>query len=560
MNEESIDKNRKNIKLLLKAEKVKLIAYVDDKFDSSSYKDDFWGGMKSVLVANKLDELNFDSLPSEWPTHDGQLDKKLLEVWDDFNEEQRLSCMAALQKLNDDELSNILPLVELQKLNTEEAELLKTYDLNNWNAEKEALFSSLEGSEKILCIFDKNLEDTRTTGVSLTIDTLTNYKEKSICGIFSNEFSIDDEDSQRDALEKKEDMGGWFYPISKHRLDGDNPLGGFVDGVKNILLVPHVDSLKTQCLKTIKAAAKKAKASLKDLSPKSYNKIIQEMAEAESSWEPSELLRVYNVYFGNEYMKEFINEDRRSDFQTELKKSRALNIATEYTAPVSDELNGLREMELTESESFLCNLNRGLCNGDVFKIKNKKYILLMQGCNILMRKGGKRNRGLNEAALVELKQKTDSEAGKNDVLLGRHKYVINYENSLFCSLNILDLVVFSDDGVAKINLSSTCNNSLLEMWKKRYGHLKRFYTDQSKIIEEFQELDSPSRLFKGSIYRPDCLKKIKISGEDCYSKENTTFEFPVKRVLRIKDPLAQDLLRKFNQHLSRVAFDMDYTK
>lgn len=71
--------------------------------------------------------------------------------------------------------------------------------------------------------------------------------------------------------------------------------------------------------------------------------------------------------------------------------------------------------------------------------------------------------------------------------------------------------------------------------------------------------DTDIRGLKPFIYAPECLKELKINGEDIYDYKNRIFKFNIQRKAHYKSPYSDDLLQKFMLYLSRNAFEHDFT-
>lgn len=582
--EESREKAISSIKQLFDAENIAYIVYIDDKFDIEGQKEEFKARLKQIKDSgNYLIDNDFETL--DWESPIPRFEDQATNLWDN-NKDKRKLLHKVCTYLHDEESANTIPALEIESCL---GDRIKKLTPNEWVSDEYHLIKSLSENQKALCLFDFQFHNgndlvSDKNGVQLAQILLEqeDFSNKIICGIFSHTFSEEDEDEYRKKYSKEFNIEpSKFYTISKSRFAFDPKISAFAEGIKNILLLPYVEDLKRQAIDVFQTSNQTAAEKIRNMSPKTFNHIIQKSSLKEGIWEISTLFRLYGILSKEENLRHISDPAKRCSFNNSIKNIRKIDeIGTGYKS----NLNNKQLIELRKSEIFLPSdlinpLHLPISNGDIFLINNVEYVLLVQPCNLALRATngfcGKRAYSYNNGLLVPLKKgdinKTNSPAIEqiNDPNLTETIKYADFSSYKNISLDLLDLVVYNISGETILNMHQpTLANDMIHFpWLKRYEYIFKEFTKYEKALIYFNNIkcklkanDQDIRGLKPFIYAPECLKYLKIDGDDIYDYNNRIFKFKIKRVSRYKSPYSDDLLQKFMLYLSRNSFEHDFTK
>lgn len=599
---------------LLNLEKVAYIIYIDDKFDIAGQKEEFKARLNNLKDnSNYIVNENFKSL--EWEAPAPKFESQVSDLWESSDIKEEL-LSEVCRHFQDEDSANVIPVLEMKKCYDEKI-IVMTPD--EWIKDDYKLLNELGDGQKVLCLFDFEFQNGNSllngqNGAQLA-KALIEKEELSnrfVCGIFSHKFSEEEEEEYRKkyvadyTIEEKR-----FYTVSKKRYAFDPQISGFAEGIKNLLLHPHVENLKEKALAVLKDSNDKASKKIQDISPATFNQIIQKSSLKEGVWEISTLFRLYGILSKEENFNIISDSLKRQEFNESINKIREIDlIDTGYNSiSKNQQLIELRNSELYFKGDIVNKLHLPLSNGDIFEIKGKEYILLVQPCNLALRaKGnecGKRDYSYDVGMLVPLRyiEKNKLNITYEEVKVAESSdkfYAAYFPGFQIISLSILDLAVFNEDGKALINMNSpVLNNDVIHApWKKRYEVIYKEFTNyETKIIEFnsvkigfnifieqkraelksaeaakgkkdegvqtlFKEIGKLRNHFANSehgILEIADLKKFKIDCSKIYDSQTRVLNTEIKRVRHYKSPYSDDLLLKFMLYLSRNAFEHDFT-
>src|SRR5690606_10187927 len=372
------------------------------------------------------------------------------------------------------------------------------------------IIKGLDGNKKALCLFDYQFHSGNDliggrNGAQLVKSLLEQQElsDRIICGIFSHTFSEIEEDEYR--LKYSADYTiepTKFYTISKSRFAFDPKISAFAEGIKNLLLLPYVEDLKSQSIKVFEDSNKEAAKRIEQISPKTFNHIVQKSSLKEGIWEINTLFRLYGILSKEENLRYISNPAQRTSFNDSIKNIREIDkISTGYHSSITNEqLITLRESEVYLASELINPLHLPISNGDIFKIKNKEYILLVQPCNLALRAMdgfcGKRAYNYNNGLLIPLKEgdfkKLNSPAVEQVIKPGLKETVkyADFSGYKNIPLDLLDLVVFNESGEAVLDMNQeTLNNEMIHFpWLKRYEYIYKEFVKHEKALIFFNNI------------------------------------------------------------------------
>ncbi|MHC8949742.1 hypothetical protein [Sphingobacterium hungaricum] len=557
---------------------IQKIVYVDDRCSINELKEAYVGKLKAHYET-KPTELDF----VDWELAEQVFERRIVSLWDSKNDEERRDLYLKILTFenNTEELENSVAPLKLKTVLKEKIDLLSPVE---WVANKDTIIGTLNENAKILFLFDIEfgyapLPDHRD-GRDLAVELLQdgNISNFLYCGIFSHLFNITEEYDKRSEyclthnLEKEK-----FYTISKKRFQSDSYLPGLAEGIRNTLLINEVELLKKEASKVLRSSFTKSLNEINDLTPESFNHIIQKSSKNEGVWEMATLIRVSNIITSHKALNNLLSNNRRARINQSLERIRLVEkIKTGGETPFDkSQVLDLRKKELYINSDIQNQLHYPLSNGDILKIQDNEYILLVQPCNIALRSNGIRDRKYNLGLLVELEiiKREDFTKYKKgqlatleiieDVSLPADSIKIaRFSTFQSVSLSPLDLTVFNKDGIARINLKEPENTSniIQESWKKRYKFLHKEFAEFAEGIKTYNKLRIANKsILKKSIFNSSIFSGYRIDNENSLSKRGTLLELNIERIAHYKSPYSDDLLQKFMLYLSRNAFEHDFT-
>lgn len=561
----------KSIKDLLDSVNIRKIIYVDDKFDIEHQKEKILAYLKSCKKEGKKIEGLEDI---RWELSQVAFEGQLNRLWENWSNEQKEKCFRLVSDEQED--IDIIPTGILEK---KLPDRLTKLTPSEWESSKDRYLKATSNTDKFLCLFDMKLNGNGRDGLTYVEEVLNSkYANSVYCGIFSQEFEPEGELNWCEQ-KKRERAVKNFYPISKRRLADEPGIIGFTEGIKNVLLVRHIEKLKHESKEILKESWVHVEERLDAVAPPTFNRIVQKTSHDEGIWEVDSLFRLINILIDQETKKAIIDEEKRKRFKEAVKEIRNVEKVNTQNPDQFDnpQLKQLQKEEIFYEGDIINALHLPLSNGDIFKIKEKEYILLCQPCNLAIRNDGKRV-NCEHAFLIELQQKgADCLANKPKQALAAYEeikgcrdndkikiaYFPTFKSVL---LTIFDLVVFNKNGEATLSFKEGFLPEVIhEPWQKRFNMIKKELQKYRDVIVAFNEgvqiTDKNNKnLLYNFINSPQCMKDIRIEGIKAYHKEQDAFVFPIKRILHYKNVYSMDLLNKFMQYLSRNGFERDFTE
>ena len=234
----------------------------------------------------------------------------------------------------------------------------------------------------------------------------------------------------------------------------------------------------------------------------------------------------------------------------------------------------MQREELYDFDNHINQNHLPLELGDIFEKVNsqsvKKYILLVQPCDLMVRSDGKRHPELQRVPLAEVVLADNASNYSEEMpyfgISPDKKWFVKLKSIHFVHGCLLDLCVFNQDGMAKLTIDENASSEIRPAWKARHGilsrHLKRVvhkadilsFSDndspavkqiKQEIAKEFDGLLLDDDLFKGNLSEADGVRSI---------------TYNCKRIGRLARARAMGLLMSYTATLGRPAYDRDFGK
>lgn len=365
--------------------------------------------------------------------------------------------------------------------------------------------------------------------------------------------------------------------VSKQKFleaqDSSEVISQIIDGLwgnYNHLLVSQVANYLLKGLE-------KAKNTFLSLSSSAARHIIINFPHSEGVSVPETIYRILNNLTVEEFGKAYARDVQCI--------SRLLMDYKELDSQYKGKTEGDSDLlfNLSHNEKYDYNVNilrQAISFGDIFEINNKFYILLSQPCDVAYR--NEEGRNINEALLVKLLKVSESKempVTKHNseplkYFIKNSRYWLEFRDFRLISFNLLDLCVTNIDGIARISKEAVETGSLAEEEeydllpydKKRFEDILTDTKDKLELWKVFNEVGSRlndlarddndetdrnlARKYRRIMQRPAfCDLPIEKEG---------FFEYPIKRICKLKEPFSIKLYSEFSNYHSRIGLPGDY--
>lgn len=460
--------------------------------------------------------------------------------------------------------------------------------------------SRLKNESKILVLFDLDLsgaggEFLHTTGVELLIRLKdVDKNQRCICSIFTHlaKDTTDEIDRRRKIIDENSNKlnSENLFVLSKSRKNDSLKFG---DGIKKVVLNPYYENIKKLSLDIFESAFRESSNEFLSIDTYEFDHMISHASNVEGVWAGETLLRIFNVIFDKNIKTGF--KDKNYGETVNPFFERAIKLA-KHNFPIEKEdipefnRNRIRNLELYVDGSILNSLYEPINNGDIFEIKHSEaihtYILVAQECDVILRSNGKRNRKNDFFTLLRIDFKNSEQISSeiedftkkyglknhyfsNKFLLNNYSNdnseligVVDFRNELVVYASILDLVSFNNDG-------TTCFDSKLQYPTNAFCQAlrNRFKTIGILCNQRLEYLNSVSKTLEeqgvkdSSTIIPKLIETISPTNKtigNLTPYNDSTFDFGITRVKRLKTVSANRLLEKYGYYLSRPAELPDY--
>ena len=534
---------------LLETRHISKVIYVDEDFDSRAYYSSF----RSFVKVNSSDpRIPFNVIDPAVAV--GHFDA----WWEGSTEEAKMNA------IHDLSISCDKTDIQSKLLDVFGEERLTCYSPNEFVSFKNSN-PIIDENHQILVLMDQDL-----VGYGNGFDYLKSFENQSFvqCGLFSQTFSIDEEISSWNTICG---YSPCVYPLSKNRFTNDDP-NSIIEGLRNILWLRQISEIKRLYTDTVSSAINETSSYISQIDPASFDGIVMTKSETEGCWEFDTLHRIGLVALSNHIKEQLTNNQAFDSFQTSTSLLRAIKSVISENIPKSSTklVYEITNIEKFDNEKYINHIYSQLCNGDIFKIGDKYYMLLCQPCNLEIRLDGKRSNNSEQCYLIPMeKEKPDAESNYQycrvikDFELDTN-YYLRYNRAELHSIRILDLVSYNQDGSAIIDFSNDNleNKAIQANQTKRYNSILRYLKKYLEGLKSIRQSDVKTplagnfSLVEKMFTNPDCkgafIKKPTID------IENNKVDFNIHRVGRLKDPWAQEYLQEFMAYLSRPAYPMDF--
>lgn len=440
--------------------------------------------------------------------------------------------------------------------------------LSDWKSKKNELLSTASISETLF-LFDQDMSHGgggEQEGIQIIAELLgTQTQPQLFCALLTHTVQPDYEYEKIESLSQEhrlEEHKDRLVVISKGHLQKD--LRAFAFRLKRVAVAPKCRQLKMAVGLVIEQAIQEAKKSIESLNVYDFEQIVFQSSYLEGIWEPDTLIRLFNLFHRCKARELAVSN---TDI---IKAAEAIRNVVEIPykpadAPKSSS-TAIRRLEFFEKGDYINSHHLPIELGDIFQkgTSNKNlYVLIGQPCDLMVRSEGKRS-GCKEAILAEIcaKRNAMNEMWFELPCFNQDDHTsswVKFRDTVAVPLMVLDLAVFNKAGECKVSLADINPGVLSQSWKKRLVVLK---ADYQNFFDRFERFTSSLKGPKTNEALGNIQRSFLGGGDfaspsfDLMGKE---VKFNLKRVGRLREPLASSMLRRYSLYLSRDAFEHDFT-
>jgi len=567
---ERLDEAREAVVKLFAIMGISRVVVVDDKYTASPKVEDILGTCMGLInegkaqVIQKIEQFSELSLEEDDQEVLRQFFATRLKGLDEPDRKSVAVILADLADGKDDHENATRTGLEELLVGQE----VLQFPLDKWLEEKAQLLSE-ESTSQTLFLFDQDMSaggGGENQGMEIIRELLQDKEVPPIyCGLFSHTIPANHEHDAWNELSQQHGLGNEkhrFAVLAKEHLSNDP--WAFACRLKRVAITSRCDDLKSMVTEVLDSAHSDAKQKLSELSIYDFEQIVFQSSYAEGVWEADTVIRLFGL-FQRHSAREFAKNHPQIPEVTRDVRQVVRYPYKPDDAPKSTSIE-IRRLELYESAEFLNEHHSPIELGDVFqKTQGKRrFVVIAQPCELMVRSTGKRT-NVDHVVLSEIftKRPSDRDAFFELPLFESANHTscwVRLHGSTTVPVQILDLAVFRADGICKVKIGEDIPKGLIPSWEHRFSMLQTVF---EKMIMQFDNLfgETKGKLEEvQTIAESAILKSVKGIAKGKLAQQRKEISYDVKRVGRIKEPLASSLLRSYSSHMSRDAFEHDITK
>ena len=438
----------------------------------------------------------------------------------------------------------------------------------DWEQHRSALFGELRHGERLLCLFDHNLEAAEGYGASQGVQLMDGAIEARgelpvICGLLTHTVPEGEEIAKATELAREIDRPRKdVVVLSKDRLS--NPVS-FAHGLKMMVLNHTRDELTTLVEGFSREATEQAKVDLLDLDIYDFDHMVLRSSQDEGVWEAETLLRIFDVFRHRAFRQQTLLSaagQALADAISEVRKVRAIPTVADPEVYPRRERWDIRRLELYEDADVVNAAHLPLQLGDLFEVGGRKLVLVAQPCDLMIRQDG--NRSADMITLLGItgnRSESSFPLDHCDVQTGKTQYV-KFRSRYYVSAEVLDLSVFDPSGRCRLDTTGSAPSSLHPPWVKRFHKIRQEFGRHAQRLDELTYFGLGANLGESCPrYLRECLvSRITASTLNISCQYvGGVLEFDARRTGRYREPGATALLSTYASFLARHAEPHDYT-
>jgi hypothetical protein len=573
MTDQDLAKAKTAVESILNALNLACVVYVDDANDDSVSLEDVIAAAQ-VLDANTL--LNaLPELGESVPEDQEVLTAKVREVWARLDAaiqaERSEAVIVAARRLDGEGTDDMADVTILGQLIP--VDKLVSLSPAQWEAQRDQLLKD-SIDKRTLFLFDQDLSDAggdREGGIKIIASLLAGEDDKSLlCGLLTHTVTPEKQPLQWEALSQAHGIPrDRFVLIPKLHLSQTPIL--FAQALKLAALSPDFTELKRKTKEIIADAATAAAGRVEKVSIYDLDHIVFQVPAVEGLWEPDMLFRLHAMFHRHESRRLAHSEGTLEEIAAKLRSVSSIPTGSNLLQAPSNAWE-LQHEELYEPGDHLQRYHLPLELGDIFEKTGgdsvKKYILLAQPCDLMVRGNGKRQPELHRIRLAEVVPADEAPKYSEEMpyfdASPAKKWYVKFKIIHFVQASILDLCVFNTDGVARLTIGGTAPSGIRPAWKARHDILSRCWVKKVKKADILAPAAGESEAV--ATVKQQIKKDLgsTLFNDDLFTGSLTdtggvrTVTYNCKRIGRFSRARAIGLLMSYTSTLGRPAYDRDF--
>jgi len=448
-------------------------------------------------------------------------------------------------------------------------ELLLTFSPQGWEEEHERLLEE-NAEQRTLFLFDQDLSaggGDVDGGIKIISSILDEDNSGNlICGLLTHTVTPENQAQRWAELSETFHIPrDRFLIIPKQYLSKDPIL--FAQMLKLVALSPDFDELKKKTKEIIEESASIAADRVDEISIYDLDHMVFKISDDEGLWEPDMLFRLHALFHR-------IESRRRAHQGGELEKlagrlRSVSHIPTDTKHKLASSTWGIQHTELYEPAEHLNANYLPLELGDIFikvdSSSKKRYVLLAQPCDLMVRRDGKRYPESTHLPLVEIVPASTKPAYSEEMAYfgesADEQWYVKLKLAFQVKTQILDLCIFNTDGSARLLIGNEVPEAIRPAWKERYKMVAESISHTLKKLDplypaegEAQDLRKMKAKLRSELIS-HLLDEGLFKGKLIEDNDNRAISFNCRRVGRLCRARASGLLMAYCGCLSRPAYD-----
>lgn len=574
MTDQELSEARQAVEGILIALGVARVVYVDDRNNVTVSVEE----VTAAAIALDAAALRtaFPELGENIPDDKEVLRVKVREAWGrlepKLQEERGQAILVAARRHDGNETDDVADVSILSQI-IPQAKLISISPAQ-WDAQKDALLEESR-NQRTLFIFDRDFSDAggdSEGGIKIIASLLARNDTRSlICGLLTHTVQPETQPEQWAELSRTHGIPmDRFVVIPKLHLSKAPML--FAQMLKHAALAPEFTELKRKAKEIMAAAAEVAADQVEKVRIHDLDHIVFRVSAEEGMWEPEMLFRLHALFHRLE-ARRLAHEG--GTLETLAAKMRAVSGIPTDCDQVSPPLStwGLQRQELYELDDHINKNHLPLELGDIFERVGansaKKYILLAQPCDLMVRGDGKRHPELHRVPLAELVEVAGERPGYAEEMpyfdaSPAKKWYVRLKSVHFVRTCILDLCVLNQDGIARMIVNGNAPAGIRPAWKARHDILTRHWgraVRKADLLAPVANESQPVAQLKQRVLRDigDALFDDDLfKGNLAEAAGVRTLAYDCRRVGRASRARAIGLFMSYTSTLGRPAYDRDF--
>ena len=560
---------------ILTALGVARVIYVDDANGGNVSLEDVFAaavGLDATQLASAMPELG-EAIPDEPDV----LRQKLRDVWGQLDAtaqaERGQAVLVAARRHDGNDTDDVADASILSDLIPQEK--LVSLSPSQWESQRAQLLQDSKG-QRTLFLFDRDFSDAggdSEGGIKIIASLLArNDTESLICGLLTHTVTPETQPQQWVDLSNTYGIPrDRFVVIPKLHLSKAPIL--FAQTLKFAALSPDFTELKRKTKEIIAEAATVAANRVEEVSIYDLDHIVFQVSADEGLWEPDMLFRLHAMFHRLESRRLAHEGGALETIAAKLRAVSGVPTNCSMYAPPSSTW-ALQREELYESENHINQNHLPLEIGDIFErvgvSSTKRYILLAQPCDLMVRSDGKRHPELDRVPLVEVVCAKEAPYCSEELpYFGSsptERWYIKLKRVHQVRVCILDLCVLNDDGVARLVVGGDTPSGIRPAWKARHGIISRLIDRKVRKADLLAPVANESTAVRqvkeclerdlGGMFFGDGVFK----GSSTKARDTRTVTYDCKRMGRVSRVRAIGQLMSYTSSLGRPAYDRDFGK